>query len=687
MKDLNLPPPSEPLGCPDIGKGQISRTDKGHNTRYARKVQNLTAHLETYRRIRHDYLNNNGYSAEDAYSSTNGFSDHYSYSADNRYGDGYSYSRNYGHGTGAEAYFPNNGYNNSYAHSTNKRSMKIAAQKTYLPLIDSSIVSMVPPPCFIKGTGKFAIPNISKKNAGVSQFGKTAVRRLNTKRTATVPCSKPAEEKFDIMFYVNNDQYYEKFVSKEEVTMISALERSRRLKSIMRNYFQYDSSSPSSCTSSEQAASVEVEEQRVSPSEKSAEEASVEVEEQSSSPRVKSAEEASVEVEEETDTGTEGLPESIDAEPVSVEPKTKAISDLMKNAKDAFELLPPNLCLFYRKDPIAKIKQYLDSQWKFNICCDCCQERPVHIAIKYRPELLSILSSKAEIDLPNKFGETALHLACEMGNTSMVIYLLHAGANPLKKNPKGETCLTMCQRKADVKMAKIILQTIKSNSIENFPEDHMMIAAGDGSTEFVKLYLKFKANVNYVDEAGNSAISLAVELGYEDLLVFLLKQKVNLKQTYKNEGNSLLHLACRHDREFSVEKLLFAGASVRAVNRFAETPLHMAAQYSSIYIVQKLLTFKSDIDAEDSCKRTPLHHAIVLEKVDVIKYLLNHGASIQAVITPLTKAIKNKQYNIIKLFIRYYLHMKQKKLRDLTLSGDVIEREYKDLEKLSEGPK
>ncbi len=113
-------------------------------------------------------------------------------STDNRYGDGYSYSRNYGHGTAADAYFPNNGYNNSYAHSTNKRSVKIAAQKTYLPLIDSSIVSMVPPPCFIKGTGKFAIPNIAKKNAGVTQFGKTAVRRLNTKRTATVPCSRPA---------------------------------------------------------------------------------------------------------------------------------------------------------------------------------------------------------------------------------------------------------------------------------------------------------------------------------------------------------------------------------------------------------------------------------------------------------------------------------------------------------------
>ncbi len=67
---------------------------------------------------------------------------------------------------------------------------------------------------------------------------------------------------------------------------------------------------------------------------------------------------------EETDTGSEGLRESSDAEPVSVELKTKAISDLMKNAKDAFELLPANLCLFYRTDPIAKIKQYLDSQWK-----------------------------------------------------------------------------------------------------------------------------------------------------------------------------------------------------------------------------------------------------------------------------------------------------------------------------------
>ncbi len=46
------------------------------------------------------------------------------------------------------------------------------------------------------------------------------------------------------------------------------------------------------------------------------------------------------------------------------------------------------------------------------------------------------------------------------------------------------------------------------------------------------------------------------------------------------------------------------------------------------------------------------------------------------------KAIKNKQYDIIKLLIRYDLHMNQEKLLSLTLSGDEIEHQNNDLEKL-----
>uniref|UniRef100_UPI001AB0200F ankyrin repeat domain-containing protein n=1 Tax=Flavobacterium poyangense TaxID=2204302 RepID=UPI001AB0200F len=249
-------------------------------------------------------------------------------------------------------------------------------------------------------------------------------------------------------------------------------------------------------------------------------------------------------VEEQPETFEDSL-ESSDEKPDFDETKNTSISTFMVGAEKAFQSLPPNICEFYRSASFDEIKQHLDEQWKFNLSCECCHERPIHFAVRYCHDLLNIWSSVTEIDLPNKSGETALHVACEMNSLDAVVYLLSRGADPLKKNAKGETCLYVCQRQKYTSLAKTILQTMDIQSIKEFPEDHMVVAAREGSVDFVKLFLKFKANINYLDKDGNSATSLAVQLGHKDILVLLLKNKANIKQTYMTEGNSLLHIACK----------------------------------------------------------------------------------------------------------------------------------------------
>ena len=56
---------------------------------------------------------------------------------------------------------------------------------------------------------------------------------------------------------------------------------------------------------------------------------------------------------------------------------------------------------------------------------------------------LTILSSLLEIqiDEPNAFGNTALHIACYLGQDAVAIELVNAGANVNQPNDKGFTPL------------------------------------------------------------------------------------------------------------------------------------------------------------------------------------------------------------------------------------------------------
>ncbi len=331
------------------------------------------------------------------------------------------------------------------------------------------------------------------------------------------------------------------------------------------------------------------------------------------------------------------------------------------------------LCEFYRTTPIDELKKLLNNRWKFNQTCNCCGETPFHFAVRRNSnELMNILSKGAKFDETNKCGQTPLHIACEINSKEMVTRLLDLKADPLKKNNQGETCMSVCKRRGHLAVAEIILEKTKLDPSQNDSEDCLLIAVCNGSKEFTRLFLKFQVNINYRDENGNSAISLAVQLGHDDILDFLLKNGANPHEI-TNEGDTLLHLACKKNREKCVKKLLLSGASVHAANNTLERPLHIAAQYSNLNIVHMLLTRNSYIEAEDSWQRTPLHIAISHNRTAIVQYLLKYGASTRSITSLVIKAIETNQTYMIKLLVAHGLNIN----KDNPLSRTLFETAIK----------
>ncbi|OXU19926.1 hypothetical protein TSAR_009955 [Trichomalopsis sarcophagae] len=321
------------------------------------------------------------------------------------------------------------------------------------------------------------------------------------------------------------------------------------------------------------------------------------------------------------------------------------------------------LCQYIKKQPITVLKQRLQRRYKVNQRCNCCGESPLHVAVRLNSvELLNLLAiNKARFNGINKRGETPLHVACEINNENMAARLLDLRSSPYRANNNGETCMEVCLRKGHIEVAETILRKTKADLTFRDPEDYLLMATRAGSKDFVELFLNFKANIDGVDPKGNSAISLAVELGYEDVLDCLLKRGADIRRTYTSEKNTLLHIACQQGRQDIVWKLLLAGVQVYRLNTKLETPLHLAVKHSSLYIIKMLLMFGSNLEARDFLELTPLHHAIIRNKIVTARYLLSHAASTKAVVRPLIKAMEKKYFEMVKLIVCSSIdHLQQK---------------------------
>lgn len=231
-------------------------------------------------------------------------------------------------------------------------------------------------------------------------------------------------------------------------------------------------------------------------------------------------------------------------------------------------------------------------------------------------------------------------------------------------------------------------------------ETYLMIAAQNGHFKAVADLLKAKAEINLQDIGGETALQKASAFGYRKVVDDLLKRGADIKlkdgkgntalhavgsklqieeesiQTLEtllvhfkaenlvdvknNAGETALHKAAEKDFSRHINKLLHAGADIRAVDEKGETPLHknvlnpQANALTNIFRqkmndpdVRKCLLGQQNKDGE-----TPLHRVArkgLLKNLRVLKEL---GADSSIVnnngMTPLHVAARNGQFDKVK---------------------------------------
>ena len=218
-----------------------------------------------------------------------------------------------------------------------------------------------------------------------------------------------------------------------------------------------------------------------------------------------------------------------------------------------------------------------------------------------------LLDKKANMNLQDKFGSTALMHAAERNYPDIVSELLLRGVDQSLKNfgmnPRKlqETALKVAEKNSCNSVIKIFSVYNNDYIYKNLPEfreknysfkrnsgKELFIAAQEGNARLVRGLLIAGSTLDYRDANGNQAIHLAADRGHNDVISVLLEYGANINTIGFRDYTPLLW-ATRSGQFSTVRFLLENGANMEHKTSGGNTALMWATQRNDMKIACELL--------------------------------------------------------------------------------------------------
>ncbi|XP_057318711.1 ankyrin-1-like isoform X2 [Microplitis mediator] len=206
----------------------------------------------------------------------------------------------------------------------------------------------------------------------------------------------------------------------------------------------------------------------------------------------------------------------------------------------------------------------------------------------------------------------------------------------------------------NMKMVELLLKNgAEVNAINDSGETFLIVAVKKDSLELVKILINAGAQVNLSNDENYLPLHWAVRRSNYSTTKYLIEQGAEINSI--RQDKTPLTIACYNGRKDIVELLIKSGAIIDD-KRLNMTALGIACEQANFDLVELLVSFGASVDLR-SCNVTPLCWAVLMKHFKITKYLVDHGVEdIDAgsrSTTPLHLAIGNQDLKIVELLLEH----------------------------------
>jgi len=182
-----------------------------------------------------------------------------------------------------------------------------------------------------------------------------------------------------------------------------------------------------------------------------------------------------------------------------------------------------------------------------------------------RAAIRTLLKQRADVNVPQADGMTALHWAARLDDLETAKLLVNATANAKATNRYGVTPLSLACQNGNTTMVELLLaHGADPNTTLRGGETVLMTAARTGKPGPVRALLARGAKVDAKERRGQTALLWAAADGQAAVVELLLKAGADFRTPLPDSGFTPLFFAARDGRAAVVRVLLKAGADVNA---------------------------------------------------------------------------------------------------------------------------
>lgn len=182
--------------------------------------------------------------------------------------------------------------------------------------------------------------------------------------------------------------------------------------------------------------------------------------------------------------------------------------------------------------------------------------------------------------------------------------------------------LHVAAKNGGIKMIGIVLPHFDINSINEFGETPLMLAATYGKEAAFEMLIQNGAKPHLEGPFGQHLLHFAAEGGNPHILRYLLSLDLDVNQR-NGVGVTPLAIAALHGKQSAFELLLEKKADPFLTIKDGYSVLHFAASGGSVPIISKLISLGLDKNLKDPRGKTPLISATEDNRYEAVQYLLS----------------------------------------------------------------